>query len=119
MQFTFKRDSEGRETIHVADVAIARVTDHPEGFEWLSSPPSGVTAEHVREAAVKADEMDFWTYNTGYINDARNYIQRGDYTPEEMFGTGGWSNVPKEVTVDVPIAETSSTVLSLTTEDER
>jgi hypothetical protein len=94
MQFAFKRDSDGRETVHVGDVAIARVTTHPEGFEWLSSPPAGVTAEHVREAAAKADEALFW-----------HQVLLDWYTDE--------------VTVDVSIAETTSTILSMTTEDER
>lgn len=100
MLFTFRRDSDGRETVHVGDVAIARVTDHPEGFEWLSSPPAGVTAEHVREAAVKADEAGF--YGTEWCDDCAEAVNRKD-----------------EVMVDVPVTETTSTILSLTTEDER
>lgn len=92
MLFTFRRDAEGRETIHVGDVVIARVTNHPEGFEWLFMPPAGITHEHVREAAVRADEAGFW-FAQGF--------DRFD-----------------EVTVDVPVAETTSTILSTTnTED--
>lgn len=95
MLFTFKRDSEGRETIHVGDVAIARVNNHPEGFEWLASPPAGVTAERVREAAVKADEDGFWY--------------------AEGFGFNGLD----EVTVSVPIPETTSTILSITNAEDQ
>lgn len=93
MLFTFKRDSEGRETIHVGDVAIARVTDHPEGFEWLNSMP-GITSEHIREAAVKADEGLFW-----------HEVLLDWYTDD--------------VTVDVPVAETTSTILTVTNEDDQ
>jgi hypothetical protein len=108
MQFTLKRDIEGRETIHVGGVAIARVTTHPEGFEWLASPPAGVTAEHVREAAVKADEAGFWAP----IEDRNPRFDR------TIVGSaaGIWVS---ECAVTVPVAETTSTILSLTTEDER
>lgn len=100
MLFTFRRDDEGRETIEVGGLAIARPNNTPEGFEWLNSLP-GITAEHVREAAVKADEAGFWAdaplSKGGYI-----YVYLND-----------------EVTVDVPVAETTSTTLSIdNTEDQ-
>lgn len=92
MLFTFRRDADGRETIHVGDVAIARTNDGPESFEWLASPPAGITAEHVLEASVMADEALFW-----------HEVLLDWYT--------------NEVTVDVPIVE--STVLSITNEDDQ
>ena len=98
MLFTFRRDDEGRETIEVGGLAIARITNGPEGFEWLNSMP-GITAEHVREAAVKADETGFWT------QEAVPYPAptRGRYFM--------W--IENEVVVDVPVAETTSTIMSV------
>ena len=91
MLFTFRRDNDGRETIEVNGLAIARPNNHPEGFEWINSMP-GITAEHVREAAVKADEAGFW--EEGYFRE-------------------------DEVTVDVSVAETTSTIMSIdNTEDQ-
>jgi hypothetical protein len=107
MQFAFKRDSEGRETIHIADVAIARVTDHPEGFEWLASPPAGVTAEHVREAAVKADEAGFFWGIDGIESHRADEV--AVVVPV---------HAPSTLTC-WPYKTTTSTTLSLTTEDER
>lgn len=106
MLFTFKRDAEGRETIHVGDVAIARVTDHFGGFEWLASPPAGVTADHVYEAAVNADEAGFF------------------------WGVDGIeSHRVDDVSVSVPVRvpspltcypiKSTSTVLSITNEDDQ
>jgi hypothetical protein len=95
MQFTFKRDFEGTERIYVGDVAIAKTNGYPEEFEWLASPPAIITAEHVYEAATKADDANFWVLST-----------RGGF-------------IVDEVTVDVPVAETTSTILTLTSEDDR
>ena len=95
MLFTFKRDYEGRETIEVGGLAIARPTNVPENFEWLHSMP-GITAEHVREAVIKADEAGFW--------------ERDEC---------GIPQGPSEATVDVPVAETTSTILTIdNTEDQ-
>lgn len=88
MQFTFKRTYDGRIKVYVGDVPIAAQNNHPEGWEWLASIP-GVTAEHVSEAAVKADDAGFWD----------------DF----------W-DMENEVTVDVPIADNA--VLSVTMEGD-
>ena len=100
MLFAFRRDDDGRETIEVGGLAVARPTNGPEGFEWLNSMP-GITAEHVREAAVKADEAGFW---------------------ERLVPVNPWETamtMRDEVTVDVPVAETTSTTLSIdNTEDQ-
>jgi hypothetical protein len=113
MQFAFKRDREGRETIHVGDVAIARIRhDLPaecDDIEWLASPPAGITAEYISEACVMADERGFWAP----IED-RN--PRFDRTICGNVKDGIWVS---NVAVNVPIPETTSTILSLTTEDER
>lgn len=103
MLFTFRRDDEGRETIEVGGLAIARPTNGPEGFEWLNSMP-GITAEHIREAAIKADEAGFWepARITGFS--ANGFMVRGPCI---------------QLTVDVPVAETTSTTLSIdNTEDQ-
>lgn len=89
MLFTFRRDNEGRETIEVGGIVIARTNGGPEGFEWLGSIP-GITAEDIDEAATLADEAGFW----------------------------GRTNKDK-VTVDVPIAETTSTILSVDNSDDQ
>lgn len=110
MLFTFRRDAEGRETIHVGDVAIARIRhDLPaecDDIEWLASPPAGVTAEHVREAAVKADEAGFW--KSSLVIKADHPLTR---TVRDF--------ASNETACDVPVAETTSTIMSLTTEEEQ
>lgn len=97
MLFTFRRDDEGRETIAVGGITIARTTSGPEGFEWLNSLP-GITAEHVREAAVRADEAGFWT---------------------PLVPTPPLDILPVETTVDVPVAETTSTILSVDNSEDQ
>ena len=97
MQFTFKRDDEGRETIEVGGVPIARIKRNDNGTHYshgLAHVP-GVEAEHVSEAIERADAGGFWT-------------PLMPYPP---------LNVPPHFcTVDVPIAET--TVLSVTLDGE-
>lgn len=90
MLFTFKRDADGRETICLGDTTIA-----------LTTPPAGVMADHVREACVMADEAGFW--------DSDEWTD-GD-------GVATLVPPPGEVTVNVPIPETTSTILSVTRED--
>lgn len=97
MLFTFKRDDEGRETIEAGGVTIARPTDGPDGFEWINSVP-GVTARHVREAALKAYMAGFWT----------------PLLPESPLNI-----LPYVITVDVPVAETTSTILSVDTSEDQ
>lgn len=89
MLFTFRRDDEGREAIVVGGITIARTTGGPEGFEWLNSLP-GITAEHIYEAAALADEAGFWAART-----------------------------EDEVTVDVSVAETTSTILSVDNSEDQ
>lgn len=98
MLFTFRRDAEGRETIHVGDVAIAKVAAN-QFVERLGDAP-GVEHGRILDAIERADEAGFWARKMSarppkYVN---NYVA-------------------SEVTVDVPIAETTSTILSLTTDD--
>lgn len=104
MLFTFRRDDEGRETIEVGGLTIARFNGYPEEFEWLNSMP-GITAEHVYEAAAKADEAGFWT------QEAVPYPAptRGRYFR--------W--IENEVTVDVPVAETTSTTRSIDNSEDQ
>lgn len=100
MLFTFKRDEDGRVTVEVGGLAIARITNDPECFEWINSM-LGITAEHVREAAVKADEAGFW---------------------ERLVPVNPWETemtMRDEVTVDVPVAETTSTILSVDMSEEQ
>lgn len=104
MLFTFRRDDEGRETIVVGGVTIARTTGGPEGFEWLNSLP-GITAEHVREAAVKADESGFWEPpRATNITVGGGIIIRGPCM---------------QLTVSVPVAETTSTILSVDNSEDQ
>jgi hypothetical protein len=107
--FTFKRDSEGRETIYIGDVPIARPNDFPEGMEWIGSPPPGVTADHLQTACAMADEAGFWERRT------KDKILSGYY--EQHLGMDEW--LRNEVTVDVPIPETTSTILSITNAEDR
>lgn len=101
MLFTFKRDAEDRERVYAGDVAIARINDrNPEGFDWLAAPPAGVDADHVVTAKVMADEAGFW--GTEWCDDCSCLVNRKD-----------------EVTVDVPIPETTSTILSITNTEDR
>jgi hypothetical protein len=104
MLFTFKRDSEGREAIHLGEVAIARKVEHPEGWEWLSDIP-GVTADHISDAAIKADEAGFWA-----LSDSGGALPWGESIT---------TNLCESVTVDVPIPETTSTVLSITNAEDQ
>lgn len=97
MQFTFRRDDEGRETIDVDGLTIARLNnDH--GFEWLNWTP-GITADHVREAIDKADEADFWTPLL--------------WLPMRM------PKLPSRTDVEVPVAATTSTILSVDNSEEQ
>lgn len=93
MQFVFKRDEEGRESIYVGDVCVATVDGPNDGsgrFDLLAH----LQPMHVYDAIERADEAGFWNCRR----------RQGEF-------------VRDEVTVDVPVAETSTT-LTLVREDD-
>lgn len=98
MLFTFKRDDEGRETVHVGDVLVATTRpedDRAEDFTRVGHV-DGVTDTKIAAAIERADEAGFWHY--------------GDYGP-------GFNH--DEVTVDVPIAETTATLTMVAEGDDQ
>lgn len=110
MLFTFKRDDEGRETIEVGGVPIARIKRNDDGTHYshgLAHVP-GIEAEHVSEAIERADAAGFWQLHKvpAVLIDANE---------QRHIGTA-WTRYGVEVTVDVPVSET--TVLSVTLEGE-
>lgn len=102
MQFVFKRDEEGRERVYHGDVAIIIMMGRNK-WTFRASPPVGVNVEHIHDAIERADEAGFWE-------------SKGDayYVPTQTWKTMWKRN---EVTVDVPVAETSTT-LTLVREDD-
>lgn len=99
MQFVFKRDEEGYEHIHVGDVCIAVLSHHVKGrVDVIPATIAGLQEQHVHDAIERADEAGFW--------EACNTCQGHDCGRRY-----------DEVTVDVPVAETSTT-LTLVREDD-
>lgn len=99
MLFTFKRDDEGRERIYVGDVHIAdikRNSDKTEYCHYTGHVP-GVDFEHITSAIERADEAGFWS---------------GHRDPFML----GFTN--NEVTVDVPVSETSTTLTLVSEGDD-
>lgn len=89
MEFTFKRDDEGKERIYCRGMCVAQMFMDSDLLDWnWVTQVDGVTGTHINEAIERADEAGFWKERTMYV----------------------WLN--NEVTIDVPIAET--TVLSVT-----
>lgn len=97
MQFMFKRDEEGRERIYVGDVLVAGIDGRR---PLLAYAVAGVTYRHLEDAIERADEAGFWQRRSPLMDGAASYRRR-------------------ETTVDVPVAETTSTILSLTTEGDK
>lgn len=93
MQFTFKRDEEGRERIYVGDVCVAHVGANDRfNVQWQPvTHYTNVTSEMMDDAIERADEAGFW--------------HEGDYP----YG-GKWTYL--QVTVDVPVADNA--VMSVT-----
>jgi len=87
MMFTFKRNAEGEETIHVGDVPVAKClplcTRHDGEYIPIRDVP-GVDGDMIVEAIERADEAGFWAASVG--------------------GADIWvySPVNNEVTVEVP-----------------
>ena len=105
MLFTFRRDGEGRERIYVGDVCVAHMSDgmlsRPDGEGWSFRPISTmqyVTASHINDAIERADEAGFW--------------HQQETMPHR------WEYVDNCVKVDVPIAETSTTLVLVREGDE-
>ena len=63
MMFTFKRNAEEIETIHVDDMRVAVIFRGGQGATHISmcrEPPMGVDMQRLEEAARKADSAGFW-----------------------------------------------------------
>ncbi len=94
MQFTFKRDEEGHERIYVGDVCVAQNAVGVTAWESVYVA-DGVERKALDAAIERADEAGFWHY--------------GDHG-------GGYNH--DEVTVDVPVPETSTTLVVVQEGDE-
>lgn len=91
MRFTFRRDEEGTERIYVGDVCAAvKLQTWAPLFVAICSI-CGVTDRHFADAIERADEAGFW-----------------DRWPT-MGGPGDFRR--DRVIVDVPVAETSTTLI--------
>lgn len=106
MLFTFRRDDEGRERIYVGDVHIAdikRYEDKTERCHYTGHVP-GVDFEHITSAIERADAAGFWD-------------SRGDayYVTTQTWKTTWMHN---EVTVDVPVPETTTTLILVSKGDD-
>lgn len=99
MQFVFKRDEEGRERIYVGDVLAwqcdgdLRMNTGRGGSNLFHI---GFTEKTMGEAIERAAEAGFWEH----------------YAEVALHGCDAKWTLPKEVTVDVPVADTA--VLSVT-----
>lgn len=105
MRFTFRRDEEGTERIYVGDVCAAVKLQTGAPLFVAICSISGVTDRHFADAIERADEAGFWD-------------SRGDayYVTTQTWKTAWMHN---EVTVEVPITETSTTLtLTLEGDDE-
>jgi hypothetical protein len=62
MTFTFKRDEEGRETISVDGVAVARLPEDLRfKFKWaMMAHVDGVTHDNIDDAIERAEQRGFW-----------------------------------------------------------
>jgi hypothetical protein len=103
MLFTFKRDDEGRERIYVGDVCVAKcmpLCTRLDGEYLPVQDVPGVDGEMIVDAIERAGEAGFWE----------------EEPHEDMHGWRVKWKRPSEVTVDVPVAD--STVLSVTTEED-
>lgn len=111
MQFTFKRDDEGRETIEVGGVIVAKClplcTRKDGDYLYVQDVP-GVDDPLIVEAIERADAAGFWKLHEVPTVLIDPNGQRHDGT--------AWTRYGIEVAVDVPIAET--TVLSVTLDGE-
>jgi hypothetical protein len=94
MEFTFKRDEEGKERIYCKGIKVGEVVQRVQ----TSLEVPGVTVDHIDAAIDLAWAMNFWP----------NFMT---HRRQAMSGVKIEERVD-EVTVDVPIAET--TVLSVT-----
>lgn len=103
MLFTFKRDEEGRERIYVGDTPFV-ITMGRDEWTLRASPPAGVNVYHIHEAIERADEAGLWD---GRAVDPVN--------PWDV--TNGRIAI-NEVIVDVPVAETSTTLVVVSEGDE-
>ena len=100
MQFTFRRDEEGRERIYVGDVCVFMMDpSRPPGERGeLMGKVDGVDDDAINDAIERADEAGFWDTAIG--------------------GADIWiyGPVKHEVTVDVHVSDNS--VPSAITEDQ-
>lgn len=105
MQFTFKRDEEGRERIYVGDVCVAHClplcTQHDGEYLPMQGVP-GVDGEIIVDAIERADEAGFWRP----IDSGKHVLVINASGPTWVV----------ECTVDVPVADNA--VLTVTQEDE-
>lgn len=109
MQFTFKRDEEGRERIYVGDVCIAALSMYVKGrVDVIPATVAGLQEDHVHDAIEHADEAGFWA-----MHDASSF---SDMVAHLEAGHDAWIN--DEVAVDVPVAETSTTLVVVREGDE-
>lgn len=94
MQFTFKRDEEGRECIYVDDVRVADIWHSPARCVVGATMVADATLSkrQMEDAIERADEAGFWA-----MRDARSF---GDIAALLETGVDAWLN--DEVTVDVP-----------------
>lgn len=103
MLFTFKRDEESRERVYVGDVCVFVFSNDGSRRGYQNATVTGLTDAHMLDAIERADEAGFWD-------------SRGDayYVTTQTWKTAWMHN---EVTVDIPVAETSTT-LTLVREDD-
>lgn len=96
MQFTFKRDEDGRERIYVGDVCVAQNAVGVTAWESVYVA-DGVDRKALDAAIERADEAGFWKF------DAKS-------EPSEV--NHGLDYINNEVAVDVPVADNA--VMSVT-----